>query len=1146
MPKPPPRRSVVIANAGCGKTWTLSTRFARWCLDRLAREGEASPERILALTFTRKAAGEILEAVVQRFSEAIDGDLSVLEALGHPSSENLRAAMMEFARAIPRLRLTTIDGFFNQLTRTFSNELGLPENWRVAEETEIRAARLLALERVLEDRGIKECFGLVKDGMPKSTVLQHLETELLGSKGEMATSVLGIYRRTLLGRGFHAWITGSEHQFTNHLIRNGDDLTKLAQRLSELSLPLKKDGDPVQAFVKKRDLLVRHVHSADWDALLEENFVHQAGLPGGTRKHGSTAIPSEWTNVVQELAHHAMACVSKESKDRLFDVAEFLTELDAACWQAQAESSAYSFGDIASRLAVHGKLEDWSWEWLQYRLDTQIDDLALDEFQDTSVDQMRVLDRLMQEVNGSDDERRFLLVGDPKQSIYGWRGGTPELIEKVREKYSQSLEADAPLKRSFRSCPLLMDAVSHIFKDLERHAAEVDPDSGLSQEPELVEGVDWPDNLAEPVLSRASSLWMQGWNSHESAREDLPGLMTWSVAEYDKSAWQSANARAVATLIEQRQKLRPTATIGVLARTNKELAEIYLACKDLGIASVSMEGKSDLLDSLLVQQVLALFRMADHPDDELAHYLSTRWVFPHIASSVAPDLHLEPAENISSDQRSQVRNEIASKIRRQLIARGAVGFVSDIHRAVCGASVSIDPRELDRLAELISVSRVYEALVWPRPLAFVEAIEGHRQGNQRSSGIRLMTIHGSKGLGFDEVVLTGAKKSLGLLGKNEVSRFMTYEEDPIEGTQVVLPGPNGQIRPWFPSLAAVASEIRVRNTIDPISMAYVALTRAKTAVHIVVQPFTDSDRKKGSSVQRSFAWLVAKSYSNVAEAWMSAGTDNPGLVWALEDHGQTEREEGAEIQLESDSRFVDFDHSSLPVEGFELDRPPLPKLDRKARIGLGRGRSASATHDRRDWSALLEIRNDAVLDRGTILHERFRLLQWIDGSAPSRQTLANARRSAERLLGRVITDTSWESANAEFGQALQQPQIREWFVPEAHNAAENDLEVRNEFPVLTRDGDGRVIRGRLDRLVLRREAGQVVEAWVMDHKSGAIALDDDSMRDRIQHYAPQLEAYAKVVMDRWGLTQQQVHCVLLFFERGEAKVLPPAPKNVKI
>ena len=79
----PPRRSIVIANAGCGKTWTLSTRFARWCLDRLAREGRACPERILALTFTRKAAGEILEAVVLRFTEALDGDKAVMAALGH-------------------------------------------------------------------------------------------------------------------------------------------------------------------------------------------------------------------------------------------------------------------------------------------------------------------------------------------------------------------------------------------------------------------------------------------------------------------------------------------------------------------------------------------------------------------------------------------------------------------------------------------------------------------------------------------------------------------------------------------------------------------------------------------------------------------------------------------------------------------------------------------------------------------------------------------------------------------------------------------------------------------------------------------------------------------------------------------------------
>ena len=75
----------------------------------------------------------------------------------------------------------------------------------------------------------------------------------------------------------------------------------------------------------------------------------------------------------------------------------------------QAEHSAYSFGDLVSGWR-RGKMDEWSWEWLQHRLDSKS---MTYEFRDTSVDQMRVLDRLMQEVNGSDDDRRFLLVGDP-------------------------------------------------------------------------------------------------------------------------------------------------------------------------------------------------------------------------------------------------------------------------------------------------------------------------------------------------------------------------------------------------------------------------------------------------------------------------------------------------------------------------------------------------------------------------------------------------------------------------------------------------------------------------------------------------------------------------------------------------------------
>ena len=301
-------------------------------------------------------------------------------------------------------------------------------------------------------------------------------------------------------------------------------------------------------------------------------------------------------------------------------------------------------------------------------------------------------------------------------------------------------------------------------------------------------------------------------------------------------------------------------------------------------------------------------------------------------------------------------------VRSQLVGRPLV--IADLYQAAVESNENIDSRELDRLQELVSVSRLYEDSTWPRPLAFVEAIEGHRQGSQKSGGVRLMTIHGSKGLGFDEVVLTGVKKGLGLLASNETDRFMTYESDPTQGTQIVLPGPNAEIRSWFPSLQAVASENRVRTSIDPISMAYVALTRAKTAVHLVAQPYVQkTDGKKNASIQRSFAWLFAKSYPD-SPALGSPQVRTPRPLWALEDQGEVERDESGKVHLKSHEQFRTFDQAQRSEQTDLVDPIEPPTLTRQQRRGLARGRSASTTHESKDWSALLQTRKTEILDRG--------------------------------------------------------------------------------------------------------------------------------------------------------------------------------------
>ena len=70
-------------------------------------------------------------------------------------------------------------------------------------------------------------------------------------------------------------------------------------------------------------------------------------------------------------------------------------------------------------------------------------------------------------------------------------------------------------------------------------------------------------------------------------------------------------------------------------------------------------------------------------------------------------------------------------VRSQLVARGPSGLIADLYQAAVESNENIDSRELDRLQELFGL-RLYEDSTWPRPLAFVEAIEGHRQGSQKS------------------------------------------------------------------------------------------------------------------------------------------------------------------------------------------------------------------------------------------------------------------------------------------------------------------------------------------------------------------------------------------------------------------------------
>ena len=126
-------RKLIRASAGSGKTFQLSSHFLRQLF-----EGHA-PETILATTFTRKAAGEILGRVLLRLADAADNTqaaMKLAEFLELPDITILKARdlLVQVTRNLHRLRVCTLDSFFQQVARSLTLELGLPPGWSIIDE----------------------------------------------------------------------------------------------------------------------------------------------------------------------------------------------------------------------------------------------------------------------------------------------------------------------------------------------------------------------------------------------------------------------------------------------------------------------------------------------------------------------------------------------------------------------------------------------------------------------------------------------------------------------------------------------------------------------------------------------------------------------------------------------------------------------------------------------------------------------------------------------------------------------------------------------------------------------------------------------------------------------------------------------------
>ncbi|MAT80312.1 MAG: hypothetical protein CMJ29_01540 [Phycisphaerae bacterium] len=1089
---------LITANAGCGKTWTLANRCIGWLVQRRRTIGTSNPEQLVAVTFTRKAAGEILDRVLDHVSSAILDPKSLagfsagFDMDPPPDRDELIGVLQDLAESMHRLQFGTLDGLYNRIATSCATLIDMPSNWRIGDEPTLETIRTRSLDDLL-DACDHETISLLVHEAEREVLQSQIHSRLLptvwGTHG--GVGLLSLWRRTFLESGDRAWKAFDE--LDDQTIAPGarrasrEELSDACKSLAKAPVATKKDGTDMVAWSKERTKLLDWAQNSHWRPFLSSTLIQNMvqGLP-----YSKGVVPDGFRTAIQPLLGHALAELSSGLKARMRSWRLLLHGLDRAIRVRQREAGAYAFQDVADLLAARDVLGEDDRLWLEYQLDTELRDLALDEFQDTSASQFKVLQPILEEIlsgSGSHDlDRSMLIVADPKQAIYGWRGGTSALLDKVRQIGQGTLE-ESTLERSYRSGPAIIEFVNDLFDSINSNTCILS-----ASHPEIPEGTLRQCGLPEIDLSRSpAEQGLDSWqfDHHETAHPDDPSaIMAWRVERGDRRRIDLDLVAERVTDIVQRRHGR-SGTIGILMPTNKGVSTIVDHLRNADIPA-SEEGSSALGDSPAADAILSLLQLGDHPGDTEAAFLISH-------SPLGPLLDLQPLETIESGNVKSVLAGVSHRIRRAVLDMGLEAYLTSLRHALAGDTDAQDQKAIGMLVDLASS---WQPTGPVRLSEFVQYVLTSSRGEPSDASIRVMTLHAAKGLEFDEIILPVLDETL--IKSSNSGSCIPWSPSVLDPVAMVMPEAGAELRLHAPILEVAEQQRWIRDLSDRLSLLYVALTRARHVINLVLH-VDDRDPNQ----QLTAGNIIRAALPDLDDAVRNGDEDTEGRIWMRSAAGWDD----------TTTRSVE---QPSPARGARIIRfKSHDQIDEQA--------VAPSTHEPESMHDLFRVFNTRARNRGTELHELFRIIEWLDDGHPDDDTIEFALRQAAMITGMPQDPEQRREVLGTFIDAIGNDEIAARLSRSAYEGLDLDeLEVLREWPVL-KQLDGTLIRGRLDRLVVGRRKGEVVLAEIVDFKSGPVGEDESELVD---YYRPQLAFYSDVVEAHFKLDPGIVTSRLLFID----------------
>lgn len=608
--------TIYKSSAGSGKTYTLAKEYLK-----LALRSPDYYQKILAVTFTNRAAEEMKERVLEFLIKISKGKHELIEAysleLDKTPEQIVEAAGASLTHLLHHygyFNITTIDTFFHRVIRAFSREIGLQGSFGIELDT----------DKVAEFITSSVYEGVEENKLLKDWLVEFSMDGLLGGDGYEIKGQVSKLAKQLFDEKFKRLPQEqfSEKDAKDKIKRLKADLLKTKNSFeNELStIALAFDEALASSGLTTDDLKGKSRGPGGFFAKLSQKSY--TSLINATVEKASSS-PEEWTTK------------SSPKKDQISSLAEstFILLMNQALDYLEQNQEEYYTATVALKhLYTLGLISDMARKLQEYKKEEEIimisdlsdflsqiiDDTGspfiyekvgswyshflIDEFQDTSQFQWNNFKPLLEESLANGNEN--IIVGDAKQSIYGWRGGDPSLLlRKVQDDIPQTIVDDTK-STNWRSARVVVEFNNQLFSSLPQTLSE-----------ELGE------SISEDETQMILKTYHEVGQEVASGNQNIEGFVQVAFVDADRNEWkQQVMGKMLDTmesLLKEGHKLNDMA---ILVRTNKEAAEIvnyvlsYRRTHDSTIEVISAEGML-LMNSNVVQLILSAFNHLINPDD---------------------------------------------------------------------------------------------------------------------------------------------------------------------------------------------------------------------------------------------------------------------------------------------------------------------------------------------------------------------------------------------------------------------------------------------------------------------------------------------------------------------------------------------------